>query len=395
MKFVIIDFCAKYQYTHHLPLIKKLSEIISEEYDPPIIFLSRYANRSAYKDVSGIKKFILTDVIYGPTLKENPFKRILIYLSSLVLKENDEKLAMKKFIKSILVHRVKRDLIRLHKSTNQEVTLVFPTSEPISIYLAESILKLPISRDFKFKFRLVGGENRGYLASKYELGNLAYLVQSFPNQIKIGYETNKYMQYLLSNGISPQNLVWSPWPPMPDFGINYLLEKEENTLGFFGNAKKRKGFDLIPNLMSTLEEKGYKFRVIIQPAIFEWKSYQYSLKKILEFPNSMVLLTEPELSLNQLLRYISQTNLLVLPYDRSSYSINASGIVYHGSDYHIPVITLEGVGFADEINEYGIGIVAKNIDDMVERIISIDKMVFNFENYNSARLKATKSFMLD
>lgn len=395
MKYVIVDFGAKYQYTHHQPLVKSYAEIIQGTNNVPILYLSKYADRSVYSAMPGEKRFILTDVVYGPTTKESFFKSLLLFLSGLILESKTNDNILKRVYKYFLTHKIKGELLLLCRETNEEVFIIFPTAEPLSFYLSKSLLNEPRNKYFKFRFRIVGGESRGFLSSLDELTNLAKITHSFPDQILVGYETKRYMKLLISNGFNSEILQWSPWPPMADSNVISNQVNKKVVLGFLGNAKKRKGFESLPILLKLLSEMGLDFQAIIQPAIFEWEDYQETINKLTELFPKRILITEPELSLKQLLEYVSISNLLVLPYDKSSYSINASGLLYHGSDYQVPVITLEGVGFEDEIKDFKIGILASNLQDMAVKIVNFNKTNYHFEEYNLARFQATASFILN
>jgi len=395
MRYTIVDFGAKYQYTHHLPLIKRFAEIIQGVDNTPILYLSKFANRSVCNTIPGVKKFILTDSIYGPTIQESFLRSSFLYIGGLVLKATTTDNILKRVYKYALTRKVKRELIALQQESNEEIFIIFPTMEPLGIYLARSLLNEQNSIYYKFRFRIVGGEKRGFLSSLDELTNFAKLTFSFSKQILVGYETKRYKRLLISNGFNYEVLRWSPWPPMAESNTTSKRLNSKIVLGFLGNAKKRKGFDSLPILFRLLCDGGLNFQAIIQPAIFEWESYKNTINKISKLFPSNIFITESELDLKQLLHYVSISNLLVLPYDKFSYSINASGLLYHGSDFKVPVITLEGVGFEDEINEFKIGIVASDLSDMAAKIMNIDKMNYDFETYNLARFQATINFILD
>jgi len=247
---------------------------------------------------------------------------------------------LRKFLKVCFSYRAKRALIIESKYAAGKIVVIFPTAEPVAIQLVKSLLSNSLGKNFCFKFRIVGGANRGFLASKNELEDLAELVLHYPNQIQVGVETDKYREFLVSKGFPRQNLIWSPWPPIIKGKIKKPVKGKTIIIGFLGNAKIRKGFNDIPTILKNYSSINPNFKAIIQPAIFPWKGYTSVLKELSSLSNKLIL-TDKNLDLDQL---VSSCDLLILPYNSNSYSINASGLLYHGSDYDIPVITLKGVG---------------------------------------------------
>ena len=250
---------------------------------------------------------------------------------------------LRKFLKVCFSYRAKRALIIESKYAAGKIVVIFPTAEPVAIQLVKSLLSNSLGKNFCFKFRIVGGANRGFLASKNELEDLAELVLHYPNQIQVGVETDKYREFLVSKGFPRQNLIWSPWPPIIKGKIKKPVKGKTIIIGFLGNAKIRKGFNDIPTILKNYSSINSNFKAIIQPAIFPWKGYTSVLKELSSLSNKLIF-TDKNLDLDQLVKLVSSCDLLILPYNSNSYSINASGLLYHGSDYDIPVITLKGVG---------------------------------------------------
>jgi hypothetical protein len=88
--YIIIDSGAKFRHTHHTPLIQVYSRLIEEKSDRLIILLPKYADKRAFSNTKGEKKYILISNLYGPNLYEN-FRNILltnIYLYAYILDQN-------------------------------------------------------------------------------------------------------------------------------------------------------------------------------------------------------------------------------------------------------------------------------------------------------------------
>ena len=102
-----------------------------------------------------------------------------------------------------------------------------------------------------------------------------------------------------------------------------------------------------------------------------------------------------ELSLDELQDYIKECDVLILPYDAVSYAINASGLLYHGADYHVPILTFENVGFENEILENNIGYIFKDINEIPKLLLQIRNYPerLKFEQYNASRSKANMNIL--
>ena len=158
------------------------------------------------------------------------------------------------------------------------------------------------------------------------------------------------------------------------------------TIGFLGAAKERKGFDLIPSILSNLPST-LSYKAIVQKANYSWKLYSETLKKLQENPN--VKLLSGSISLEVLLENISFCDVLILPYDKDSYSINASGLLYHACDFEIPVISFRGVGFSKEIENYNLGFLIDSIEELKNFDWSFKNKKFGFSVYNELRQSRT------
>jgi len=394
LKFVIVDYGAKYQFTHHLPIIEAYCNIIKSRGFDVDIYLTKHANRIAFDSLPGNKKYFLTGTVYTPSYKENFILASLISLFNYFLKNKQGDNSFKKFLKICFSHRAKKALLKECKNNTRRIVVVFPTAEPVGIQLVRSLLSDSKGGIFIFKFRMVGGESRGFLSSENELEELVKLVNIFPNKIQVGIETSSYKNYLLSKGFSSQNLEWSPWPPIIKSDVKKIKARNSVVLGFLGNAKARKGFSHIPDILRRYEKINPHFTAIIQPAIFPWDGY-FDILKELSPLSSKIIYTDRDLNLQQLLQLVANTNVLILPYDSTSYSINASGLLYHASDYNVPVITLKGVGFEAEVLEYNLGFVANSLQEMVQQLNSLNHADFDFKSYRDARLKATQRFIFN
>jgi hypothetical protein len=101
------------------------------------------------------------------------------------------------------------------------------------------------------------------------------------------------------------------------------------------------------------------------------------------------------LDLIDLQKYINKSDLLILPYDTDSYSINASGVLYHACDSSVPVLTAKGVGFDSEISEFNLGLTYSTLEEIPKLVKKIQLIQFDFDSYNMKRNQATSVFILE
>jgi len=85
-KFIIVDYGAKFQFTHHLPIIEAYCNMIRNSGFEVDTFLTRNADRKAFNTLPGNKKYFLTGTVYKPSYKENFILASLISLFNYLLK---------------------------------------------------------------------------------------------------------------------------------------------------------------------------------------------------------------------------------------------------------------------------------------------------------------------
>jgi hypothetical protein len=139
---------------------------------------------------------------------------------------------------------------------------------------------------------------------------------------------------------------------------------------------------------------GLNFLSIVQTTNFPWEGYTETIGELKNDLKDYCLLLPPILSLDDLKKYIKELSIMILPYNSESYSINASGILYHASDYHVPILTFKNVGFEFEILEYNLGYLFSEISEIPELLkrVNISEDDFGFERYNLSRIEANKVF---
>jgi hypothetical protein len=387
--YFIVDYTAIRKYFHQHALIIGLSHFLFKNGHSPEILIPTVADRGEIEHASGNVSFILDS---GYSSRKSKLIRHFIHLLLRITGSSDrvdnriKKFLRRTYIKSGLNHFRQID-------KNKEIHIIFPTLDPLSLELALQISKDSKMKNYFFYFRIVGSESRGLLTSNNELQTLLELVKLYPQYIRIGVETNGYRYHLENLGFNSNIISWSPWPCLENFDKS-KLKKKEILIGFLGCAKQRKGFDNIPEILTNLKTEGLYFNILIQEANFPWVSYKDTKEKILKIMDYEFEFLSSNLDLANLQKYINKCDLLILPYDSDSYSINASGILYHACDSNVPVLTASGVGFASEIEEFNLGLTYDNLDEIPNLVQKILLMKFGFDDYNSIRNHKTYNFLL-
>jgi hypothetical protein len=299
---------------------------------------------------------------------------------------------VRKVLLSIYTRKIRRKIISFTTSHEKVVVLV-PSVEPFSVFtfLDLRAKKVP---NLEWRLRLIGSQQRGLLSSGNETDLLRAAMRQNPEGVRIGYETFPYRDYLQADGFESTNLYWSPFPS-EEIALTEK-PKELLKLGFLGSAKERKGFETIPSILSAISHKYSKIEFIIQEAAYPWIGYKMAHQILLANPH--VSLLPGELSDKDLTQYISSCDLIILPYEPDSYALAASAILYHAADLHVPVMCPEGVGFAEEIKKYNVGLVYRDFrvysdfPATIEKILGIKKL--DFIRYNEARDSNNKIFLL-
>ena len=393
--YLIIDFNAKYAFQHNTPLIRIYSEMLKNNSRQLYLLLPKKCNKDSFLHAPGIKQFILSSPTFGPSFAESPLAFLVFKFMNSIFKGSSNNNYLKSKFRSFLVSNPLNFIKNLRMTNSENIFIVFPSMDPLSVELVKKIIDGGFFSNIHIIYRVVGTESRGSIASNQELQTIYDFTQAYPNSFRLGVETLGFQNLLLSIGFKRDLIFWSPWPQFELKKINSTVANPIR-IGFLGTAKKRKGFEKIPEILKELDSRNIKSEVLIQKAVFPWPGYTDTVKELESTFSEIVFFLPAELSLSELQLYIQKTQVLVLPYDPSSYKINASGLLYHAADYEIPVIAQKGVGFANEIVENKIGYIYQEISEIPDLINQCiyNRNKFNFELYNLKRKDANTNFLL-
>jgi glycosyltransferase involved in cell wall biosynthesis len=158
--------------------------------------------------------------------------------------------------------------------------------------------------------------------------------------------------------------------PYPDFGTPMPLPRGEQFTYFCpGSARFDKGFLSLAEIFTKVRQRSQdlKLRFITQSLPYRegkhWQNYTSSLYAI---PG--VEVCEPVITEAEMLDNYRRSSALLLPYDPVIYERRGSAAMMEGVSFCRPVITFDGSAFADQVRQYGCGIVVSSLDEMVDAI---------------------------
>ena len=143
------------------------------------------------------------------------------------------------------------------------------------------------------------------------------------------------------------------------------------TFSFFGSARNEKGSDI---LITAVDEYCRRYpvsraRFVLQSVggdALPWER----LKK-----NPRVGLISNYFTDGEYARRLNQTDVMLLPYRRSSYGLRVSRVVIEAVVHGIPVIATRGTTLAEQAKEFGAVVLCEeeNIDSLVEAIREMEQ----------------------
>ena len=251
---------------------------------------------------------------------------------------------------------------------NGRIHIVFPTVDHLALSLLLKILVENDPRVFVSAKFIHGAETRGSLISGLEMNEvISELKNNFNPRIRIGYEVEKYGNYLISLGMPTKYLYWAPDPSEVKAHNQTRTKSENMVIGFLGGAKERKGFELIPEIIANISNSFPNSKFLVHGTSFKWKGYDITENKLRAIPSDVEIF-EGHISELLLGELIGRCDALILPYDAISYSMAASAVVYQSSNLLVPVLVSEGTGFAQECKDFGIGEIFSNTQEVAFKL---------------------------
>lgn len=398
MRYIIVDFCASTEKTHHLQYVDAYYKFLKSENQNVSVILPKYCSQRIKDMFESDGRYILNSHLFGADLKSNKTKFFWNKAVELFINNLPKHMNVKLLFINLFRDLYSKSLINyISKEVNdesQDITIIFPSSDPLAIHSSQIILNKKI-RIRRILLRLITIEDRGILGGSEIIKNVINL--SYDHHVAFGFETENYMQHYKKLGLSLENSSIIPLPSLNKCNENLANPKKDskhNCIGFLGTAKKRKGFEQIPNLIAFFQEIYGSCSFIIQGTDTPWQEYNLIKKSIMGLKADIKFI-ENVISFSELTRIVSECDFICLPYSSNEYKNSGSAIAYLAADNFVPILMYEQLGFTRELEKYSVGLVLtkklKKID--LEKFKANNKSTINFENYNDYRNAQNKSYM--
>lgn len=216
-------------------------------------------------------------------------------------------------------------------------------NEAVIEYICENINKL-IDRGFKFKFAV---------------------------------ETPIYSDYL-SKYIKKEVLV-VPYPETSE----YKDVEKKNIFNIIcpGSSRIDKGFLHLQRIVKEINriDETFNFMITTQ-SLNHMESRQYAdyTSKLYSSPN--ISLLDYYINESKMKELYITSNLVLLPYDKTTYYLRGSAVLNEAIGYGRPVLSLNGTGFESTIKFFNLGWCVDHIDELPQMIINISRQNNTFLN---------------
>lgn len=77
------------------------------------------------------------------------------------------------------------------------------------------------------------------------------------------------------------------------------------------------------------------------------------------------------ISSQEMLRQYARSSLILLPYDRGVYALRGSAALMEAAAFGRQVLTLEGLGFSEQVRYFALGTIVDHVEDMAAEILKI------------------------
>jgi glycosyltransferase involved in cell wall biosynthesis len=242
--------------------------------------------------------------------------------------------------------------------------LIWPNAEGSSLFAG--LLISCFQKDRKFYFRFIGWTEFWTPSRNITLKLLIFLA-SFRKNIFLAFETEPLKTFLNGQG------TVVPYPIEISKGS---YERQIKTILLLGSARREKGFESMFVFAEQLLEALPEFKLVLQESVSPWNGYEMEFNKLQQIPN--VILLPAYIDRSQVDDLIRKCTYTILPYDSNNYRIRGSAAMFESIENRKPVIALDGCSFSADIRDLNLGLVAKNIGDMVRCI----KTLNNTRNVN-------------
>lgn len=255
-------------------------------------------------------------------------------------------------------------------SPNKNDTIFYPSIDYFSLFaLVQFLETTPSERIPKIIIRFIG-------VMEYDLYKTGVTLVNLLEKIRFSIsEKNIKIKFSAESGIMAKHIedITGQYVEVtPTLVSHDALSQNKNdvfTIVFPGSARRDKGFDRIASILDCLDKKNpsKKYRAIVQllpPS--ELKHFGGHALELVK--NSKVTLLPCSLDEAEILDLFKISDLVVAPYDPNVYKYRSSAIMAEAATYGRPIVASKNCGFSDQIEKYGLGLLAESDADFSEKI---------------------------
>lgn len=385
-KFLVVDFGASLNHTHHKQSIFAFSTLLAKEhidFDVWIPIGSEIENA----DIK-LRRILLP----GTHPCQLRITKINTWLPATLSKLHNIAATYRiKFILLILLYITALYFNVLFKirCRNEKISIIFTTTCPFSltaIYLME-IFRIEVDIHCRITNT---AEVRGVLSEIVTLDIFKEKVKNFKYvNVFFGFETKALLNK--NKNETDSRLFISKFPSEQKKLIKEM-NSENFTISFLGFPTRNKGHDRIGSIIKKVGEKrpNYLWQVQLyqdDPLIHELNELNLSIK-----------ILEGKISRELMIDSLKNSTLICLPYDVDAFKYNSSAMMYESTDYLVPVITFCGSAFATDVDDFSCGVTVKDQDEMINKMINLDSNLVSdwtrgCSSYNHYRNKSNLIFL--
>ena len=267
--------------------------------------------------------------------------------------------------------------LKLTKNDN----VFFQTARRKDIALINFLIKIDEDHP-KFHIRVM-------LPPKIKFKGFFYFLKEIHNQLK----SNRAFVYLFSDstfnlfiknsigkeGIFKSNIPWS------FYTRKYKIKN--HVVGYVGNARKARGFHLLPQIIKFLEKKSKSLKYLIQ--------FSKTSSELIPIKNELVYLAKKNNKIKIIEKYcdykefrsvLKKIDIMPIIHEAKEINTITSGTMYSSLSHEIPVVIPKGTKFMKNILKYKSFENAKNLNQYANKILKISK---NYKYYlNNVKLNS-------
>ena len=267
--------------------------------------------------------------------------------------------------------------LKLTKNDN----VFFQTARRKDIALINFLIKIDEDHP-KFHIRVM-------LPPKIKFKGFFYYLKEIDSQLK----SNRAFVYLFSNstfnlfiknsigkkGIFKSNIPWT------FYSRKYKIKN--HVVGYVGNARRARGFHLLPQIIRLLEKKSKSLRYLIQfsktsSELISIKNELINLAK----KNNKIKIIEKYCDYKEFREILKKIDIMPIIHEAKEINTITSGTMYSSLSHEIPVVIPEGTKFMKNILKYKSFENAKNLNQYANKILKISK---NYKYYlNNVKLNS-------